>query len=82
VCVYWTAQILLQAVPLDEAKIKLCEKNVYDQLVTENYRPHLPNTIPEGIVQVVSKAWSTKPSDRVSCDQLLQVIEKEIMAAA
>ena len=66
-------------VPFDERNIKLSEKTVYDKLVTENYRPSLPNSIPEGIIEVLGKAWSTNPVDRVSCEQLLIAIEKQML---
>lgn len=75
------SEILLQVVPFDEAKIKLNENTVYTKLVIENHRPVLPNTVPEGIVEVLEKAWCTKPSDRVSCEQLLVAIEKQMVSA-
>ena len=65
---------------MDEAKIKLSESVVYDKLVNENLRPHIPNHIPQGIVEVLCKAWNTNPTDRSSCEQLLAAIDKQILA--
>lgn len=64
-------------VPLDNANVKLSEKAVYEKIVTENCRPVMPSTIPEAIVSILTKAWSTNPADRVSCEELLTEIEKQ-----
>lgn len=66
-------------VPLDDSKTKLSEDTVYQKLVNDNLRPEIPSNFSEGIVEVLKKAWNTKPTDRASCEQLLIAIEKQIL---
>jgi hypothetical protein len=69
-------KILNQEIPLDDEFQNLTFDECYAKLVTLNYRPQIPENLPEEFSLSLQRAWHTDPNRRPSCRELMAAAER------